>query len=66
MYKNLLLPQPNSASTYFLTWFNQWPSILKTDYQESVIEVTNLKNQAPSYSIFEPNIYDFKAIDLTS
>ena len=51
MHKDLLLPQTSSEFTYFLTWFNEWPSILKIDHQESVIEVTILRNEAPSYSI---------------
>ena len=51
-----LLPQPSLALTY-LTWLNQWPNILKTDYQESVIEATILRNQAPSYSIFLSQIF---------
>ena len=51
-----LLPQPSIALTY-LTWLNQWPNILKTDYQESVIEATILRNQAPSYSIFLSQIF---------
>ena len=51
-----LLPQPSIALTY-LTWLIQWPNILKTDYQESVIEATILRNQAPSYSIFLSQIF---------
>ena len=51
-----LLPQPSIALTY-LTWLNQWPNILKTDYLESVIETTILRNQGPSYSIFLSQIF---------
>ena len=66
MYKDLLLPQPSCAFPYFLTCFNQWPSILKTDYQESKIKVAILRNQEQAIPFFEPNISEFKAVALTS
>ena len=56
MYKDLFLPQPSSASVNFFPWLNQWLGILKTDYQNRVIDLSIFRNQAHSYSIFEPNI----------
>ena len=60
MHKDLLLPQASNDFTYFLTWFNEWPSILKIDHQESVIEVTILRNEAPSYSIL--GVFSFQGL----
>ena len=60
MHKDLLLPQKSSEFTYFLTWFNEWPSILKTDHQESVIEVTILRNEAPGYFILR--VFSFQGL----
>ena len=60
MHKDLLLPQTSSEFTYFLTWFNGWPSILKIDHQESVIEVTILRNEAPRYSIL--GVFSFQGL----
>ena len=53
MHKDLLLLQANSAFVYFFSWLNQCSGILKIDrYKKSVINLSILRNQAPSYFIF--------------